>query len=488
MRLLLPLVIPLIGALAVALLRDRPQGRDWAAILAGIAELVAVLVMLPDVLDGQRATFSIAPFLPDASVALRADPLGILLLLTASPLWLLTTVYSIGYLRGSTASLTRLHVLMAITISATAGVAFSANLITLYLFYEAMTIATYPLVTFTGTNKAAAGGRRYLSYQLGTGIALFLPAVVLTYTQTGSFALTPGGIFGAEPTGLLPILTYLLFLFGIAKAAIFPVHAWLPAAMVAPVPVSALLHSVAVVNVGVFTLFRVLLDVFGEDAVASLGLGRLTLIATSVTIVVASLVALRLENLKEILAYSTIGQLSYMVLGMALLNEAGATGGALHLVGHSVSKITLFFAVGAIAVGTGATRVNELRGLGQRMPLLLGVFAVGAASIVGLPPTVGFLTKYFLFIGVAETHQWLVLVVLAASTVLSATYYLRVVRTSLSPMPHVDGRPSAPTSPPLSGGPVPREMLVPVIITAVLTVLLGVLPGPLLTLVRAAVS
>jgi multicomponent Na+:H+ antiporter subunit D len=391
-----------------------------------------------------------------------------------------------GYLRGSAASLTRFHVLVAITIAATAGVAFSANLITLYLFYEAMTIVTYPLVTFTGTKEAAAGGRRYLSYQLGTGIALFLPAVMLTYTQTGSFALTPGGIFGAEPAGFLPILTYLLFLFGIAKAAIVPAHTWLPSAMVAPVPVSALLHSVAVVNVGVFTLFRVLLDVFGQDAVASLGLGRLTLIATSVTILVASLIALRLENLKEILAYSTIGQLSYMILGIALLNEAGTIGGVLHLVGHSVSKITLFFAVGAIAVGTGATRLNELRGLGQRMPLLLGVFAVGAASIVGLPPTVGFVTKYFLFIGVAEAHQWLVLVVLAASTLLSATYYLRMVRTSLSPMPYADDGPGEPTAPRRSGRPVPSEMLVPIVITAVLTIVLGVVPGPILTLVRAA--
>lgn len=486
MRLLLPLVIPLIAAAAVALLRDRPQVRDWAAILAGVAELLALAVILPDVLDGVGATFNIAPFLPDAPIALRGGPLGMLLLLTASPLWLLTTLYSIGYLRGPAAALTRLHVLMAITISATAGVAFSANLITLYLFYEVMTIATYPLVSFARTNEAAAGGRRYLAYQLGTGIALFLPAVALTYTQTGSFALTPGGIFGAEPAGFLPILTYLLFLFGIAKAAILPAHAWLPAAMVAPVPVSALLHSVAVVNVGVFTLFRVLLDVFGQDAIASLGLGRLTLIATSVTILVASLVALRLGNLKEILAYSTIGQLSYMVLGMALLNEAGTTGGALHLVGHSVSKITLFFAVGAIAVGTGATRVNELRGLGQGMPLLLGVFAVGAASIVGLPPTVGFLTKYFLFIGVAQAHQWLVFMVLATSTVLSATYYLRVVRTSLSPLPQGDGTPSDPTSLPPSVRPVPREMLVPVVITAVLTVLLGLVPGPVLTLVRAA--
>ncbi|HWC14506.1 MAG TPA: proton-conducting transporter membrane subunit [Actinomycetota bacterium] len=484
MKLLLPVLIPLLGAAVVAVLRDRPRARDWAATVAGLIQIIAVATLLPDILDGGRPTLTLAPFLPDAPIALRGDPLGMLLLSTASSLWLLTTIYSIGYLRSSTQSATHFHVLVAITIAATAGVGLSANLVTLYLFYEAMTIATYPLVTFTGTAEAAAGGRRYLAYQLGTGIALFLPAVVLTYTQTGSFAFTSGGVFGAEPTGWLPVLTYLLFLFGIAKAAIVPAHAWLPAAMVAPVPVSALLHSVAVVNVGVFALFRVLLDVFGQDAIASLGLGRLTLIATSVTILVASLVALRVGNLKEILAYSTIGQLSYMVLGMALLSEAGATGAALHLVGHSVSKITLFFAVGAIAVGTGATRRDQLRGLGQRMPILVGVFAIGAASIVGLPPTIGFVTKYFLFIGVVEAREWFVLVVLAVSTVLSATYYLRVVRASLSPLALAAPGDGATLQ---AGRPVPTEMLVPVVVTAALTVALGIVPGPLLTLVRSAV-
>lgn len=443
------------------------------------------MALLPEVLDGRGTSLNILEFLPDAPIAFRADALGVILILIASPLWLLTTAYSIGYLGRSHPSLTRFHVLVAITITSTAGVAFSSNLLTLYLFYEAMTIATYPLVTFTGTDEASAGGRRYLAYQLGTGVALFLPAVVLTYTQTGSFTFTPGGLFGAEPTGLLPVFTYVLFLFGIAKAALVPVHAWLPAAMVAPVPVSALLHSVAVVNVGVFTLFRVLLEVFGEQAIASLGLGRLTLIATCITILVASLIALRVGKLKEILAYSTIGQLSYMVLGIALLNEAAATGAVLHLVGHSFSKITLFFAVGAVAIGIGATRIDELRGLAQRMPILLGVLAVGAASIVGLPPTVGFVTKYFLFIGAVEAKQWLVLVVLATSTVLSATYYLRMIRTSLSPRSEAGSAP--PVTAAASGRPVPRAVLVPVIVTATLTLLLGIVPGPLLTLVRAAV-
>lgn len=485
MSVLAPVLIPLLGAAAIAMLRERPHARDFAAIVAGIVQIAAVAVLLPGVLDGERPTVTIAPFLPEAPLALRADPLGALLLMTASPLWLLTTVYSVGYLHGTTLSPARLHVLVAVTIATTAGVAFAANLVTLYLFYEAMTIATYPLVTATGSDEAARGGRRYLSYQLGTGIALFLPAIVLTYTQTGSFDLTPGGVFGAEPTGLLPIVTYLLFLFGIAKAAIVPAHAWLPAAMVAPVPVSALLHAVAVVNVGVFTLFRVLLDVFGNDAVTSLGLAWITLIAASATILVASLVALQVGNLKEILAYSTIGQLSYMIVGLALLNESGTTGGLLHLVGHSVSKITLFFAVGTIAVATGATTLQELRGLGQRLPLVLALFAVGAASIVGLPPTVGFVTKYFLFLGAADAGQWLVLLVLAASTVLTATYYLRVIRTSLSAS--TERRHGTHASPARkSTGSVPRQMLVPTIVTGTFTILLGIVPGPVLTLARAS--
>ncbi len=448
--------------------------------------MVAVAALLPAVLDGTGLIFQLTPFLPEAPIVLRADPLGLLLLLTASSLRLLTTVYSIGYLQAPPASLTRFHVLVAITIATTAGVSFSANLVTLYLFYEAMTFVTYPLVTFTGTTEAAAGGRRYLAYQLGTGIALFLPAVVLTYTQTGSFDLIPGGIFGADARGWLPVVTYLLFLFGIAKAAIVPVHAWLPSAMVAPTPVSALLHAVAVVNVGVFTLFRILLDVFGLQSVRWLNLGPLTLAVTSVTILVASLIALNTRDLKEILAYSTIGQLSYMILGIALLTEAGVTGGILHLVGHAVSKITLFFAVGAIAIGTGATSLDGLRGLGQRMPLLVGALAIGAASIVGLPPTIGFVTKYFLFIGAAEAHYWVILAVLATSTLLSATYYVRMVRVALSPMPTADeSRVSSLDAG--SGRRVPVEMVVPVAVTAALTIALGVIPGPLLHLVRAAV-
>ncbi|MFN2390127.1 MAG: proton-conducting transporter membrane subunit [Actinomycetota bacterium] len=473
----LPLLIPLAGAALVVALREHPRARDAAAVAAAVTTAVVVALMIPGAMDGERPEVTLAPFLPDAPILLRVDPLGLLLLLTATLLWPLTAIYAGAYFPTDAATRGRFHAFVALTLASTAGVAFAGNLVTLYLFYEMMTFATYPLVVLSRGEEAMAGGRRYLTYQLGTGIALFLPAVILTYVETGSFEFTPGGLFGPGDTGILPVAIFVLFLFGIAKAALVPVHLWLPAAMAAPVPVSALLHAVAVVNVGVFALFRVLLEVFGPASVVALRLDLVTIIVASTTVLVASLIALQLDKLKPILAYSTIGQLSYMLLGVALVNDAGMTGGMFHLVGHSVSKITLFFAVGAIAATTGATSWRELTGLAQRMPHLVIILGIGAASIVGLPPTAGFVTKYLLFVGAVEARAWLPVVVLAASTVLAATYYLRLVRTPLTAGDGAGG----------SSRPIPPAMLIPMGITAAVTVLLGIVPGPLLTLVRAAV-
>jgi multicomponent Na+:H+ antiporter subunit D len=371
--------------------------------------------------------------------------------------------------------------------AATVGVAFAANLLTLYIFYEALTFITYPLVTHAGTTEAARGGRRYLVYQLGAGIAFLFPAIVLTYLEAGTLDFVRGGSFGPGTGGALPVIIYVFFLLGIAKAALMPMHAWLPAAMVAPVPVSALLHAVAVVNVGVFSLLRVALDVYGLELIDTLGLNVLTLVITSITILVASIHAFRLDNLKGILAYSTIGQLSYMILGMALLSPAGRTGAVLHLVGHSFSKITLFFAVGSLYVGSHRTLASELRGIGRQMPWTTAAFAIGALSIIGLPPTVGFISKYFLFVGAVEARQWAVLVVLSVSTLLASGYYLRILRLAL-----FDSAPfaAAGASSGLTYAPAVGErsalMLVPMLLTAAVSLLLGVAPGLILDLIRMA--
>ena len=486
---LLALLVPVLGAAGVVLLRRHPPARELCGILAGIAQLGLVATMVPAVRDGGTVSVTLSTFLPEVSIALRADALGIVLAGTAAVLWVLTTVYAMGYFgTAPDPAVTRFHFYLCLTMAATIGVAFSANLITLFLFYEVMTVITYPLVTLTGTPEAIRGGRRYLAYQLGSAIAFLLPAIVLTYIEAGTFDFVPGGIFGPDANGVLLVIVYVFFLLGIAKAALMPVHSWLPAAMVAPVPVSALLHAVAVVNVGVFCVMRVVLDVYGSDLTGDLGLGVLTLVLTSATILVASLYALRLDNLKAILAYSTIGQLSYMMLGVALLSPAGRTGAILHLVGHSFSKITLFFAVGSIYLATHRALASELRGIGRQLPWTMTAFAIGALSIIGLPPTVGFVAKYFLFVGAVEAGQWAALVVLSVSTLLSAAYYLRILRSALFDAPVAVHTGSTGATAGLLRPPTVTErgalVVAPMLVTAAVTLLLGVAPGWLLDLVR----
>ena len=489
---LLALLAPILGAAGVVLLRHHPPARELCGVLAGIVQLGLVASLVPAVRDGGTVSFTLSTFLPQASIELRADALGVVLAGTAAILWVLTTLYAMGYFGTAPEPvLTRFHACLCLTMAATIGVAFSANLLTLFLFYEVLTVITYPLVTHTGTPEAIKGGRRYLAYQLGAAIAFLLPAIVLTYITADTFDFVPGGIFGPDASGTLLVIVYVLYLLGIAKAALMPVHSWLPAAMVAPVPVSALLHAVAVVNVGVFCVMRVVLDVYGVERTGELGLGVLTLVLTSVTILVASLYALRLDNLKGILAYSTIGQLSYMMLGMALLSPGGRTGAVLHLVGHSFAKITLFFAVGSIYLATHRTLASELRGLGRQLPWTMAAFAIGAISIIGLPPTVGFVAKYFLFVGAVEAGQWAVLVVLAVSTLLSAGYYLRILRSALFDAPVTVLAGGSGGTAALPRVPTITErgalVLVPMLLTATATLVLGVAPGWLLDLIRVSI-
>jgi multicomponent Na+:H+ antiporter subunit D len=486
---LLALLAPVVGAAGVVLLRSRPPARELCGLLAGLVQLALIASLVPAARDGGTVSFTLSTFLPEASIALRADALGVVLAGTAALLWLLTAIYAMGYFgTAHDPKVTRFHACLCLTMAATVGVAFSANLLTLYLFYEAMTIITYPLVAHTGTPEALRGGRRYLAYQLGAGIVFLLPAIVLTYVQAGTVDFVPGGVFDEGASSLLLVTIYVLFLLGIAKAALVPIHAWLPAAMVAPIPVSALLHAVAVVNVGVFCVMRVVLDVFGSDRTGDLGLGVLTLVATSVTILVASFYALRLDNLKGILAYSTIGQLSYMMLGVALLSPGGRTGGILHLVGHSFSKITLFFAVGSIYLASQRTLASELRGIGRQLPWTMVAFAIGALSIIGLPPTVGFVAKYFLFLGAVEAGQWAVLVVLSVSTLLAAGYYLRILQSALfaASVPVPAG--GSPDTARLARTPTLKEpgalVVGPLLVTAAVTLLLGIAPSWLLDLIR----
>ncbi len=432
-----------LGVVPMLLSARSPDVREGWTLAAGLAKLALVLGMLPRVLGGEKLCFQVAEVFPGAAIAFRVDGMGILFGLVSSSLWILTSLYSIGYMRGlGEHSQTRYYCYFALALSSTLGVAFSANLLTLYLFYELLSFATYPLVTHHQDPEARSAGRRYLLYIVGGSVGLVLPAMLLCYEKAHTLEFSPGGILGASGlSGAQLFVLLLMFLFGFAKAAIMPLHGWLPAAMVAPTPVSALLHAVAVVKVGVFSILRVLTGVFGLDLLGSSGLDSLVLSLAAVTMVAASLGALCQDGLKRMLAYSTVGQLSYIVLGGALLSPEGLQGALAHLATHALGKISLFFCAGAIYVATGKQRISQLNGIGRRMPLTMGAFLVASLSIMGVPPLAGFLSKWYLALGCVATDQMLPLGVLLLSSLLNAAYLMPVVyRAFFLPVP--DGEPT----------------------------------------------
>jgi multicomponent Na+:H+ antiporter subunit D len=346
-------------------------------------------------------------------------------------------------------------------------------LFTLFLFYEALTISTYPLVTHRQNAEAMRSGRLYLGLLLGTSMVLFLPAIIATWVIAGTLDFAPGGVLGGKVDGLTAGVLFGLYAFGIGKAALIPLHFWLPAAMVAPTPVSALLHAVAVVKAGVFAILKIAILIFGLDTLAGTGQSAWLTAVAGVTVIGASLVALRQDNLKRRLAYSTISQLSYVVLGVAILTPISAIGAAMHIAAHAFGKITLFFAAGSIHTAAHLTLVSELDGIGRRMPWTMGAFTVGTLSMIGIPPTAGFLGKWFLLGGAAETGNWLAIGVIVASTVLNATYLLPIVFRAFFREPRKGrGRRSA-----NAAGEAPWPMVVAVTVTGAGTVLLFLLPA-----------
>ena len=430
--------ISLLGAIPIMLSGRSPNLRESWTLLIAIGKFLLVASMLPAVLAGGSYSFTIVEVFPGVPLALRVDAMGMFFALVASFLWICTSVYSIGYMRAlKEHSQTRYFASFALAISATIGVAFSANLFTLYLFYEVLSLSTYPLVTHEQNAEARFSGRKYLTYILGTSIGLALPAMLLTYALAGTLDFRHGGILagsGACPQLLALILV--LFLFGFAKAGLMPFHGWLPAAMVAPTPVSSFLHGVAVVKVGVFSILRVISHIFGPNLLLEVNLGAIITTIASVTLLAASLVALTQDNLKRRLAYSTVGQLSYMVLGAGMLSAAGMTGGVLHIAMHAFGKITLFFCAGAIYVASGKKYISQMDGLGRKMPLTFFAFFLGAMSIIGLPPMGGFISKWQLLVGAIDAEQMLLLLVLLLSSLLNAAYFLPIVyRAFIHPLP-----------------------------------------------------
>jgi multicomponent Na+:H+ antiporter subunit D len=425
-------------------------------------------------------TLSLIQVMPELALRFEVEPLGMLFALVASGLWIVNSIYSIGYMRSNReAHQTRFYVCFALALASTIGIAFAGNLLTLFVFYEALTLVTYPLVTHSGSAEARRAGRTYIGLLVGTSILFLLIAIVWTFQLAGTVDFRRGGVFGDEfGAGTLSALLA-LYVFGIGKAAVMPVHRWLPAAMVAPTPVSALLHAVAVVKAGVFCVIKVVVYVLGPDTLAAAGAAVWLPYLAGFTIVAASVVALRSDNLKRRLAYSTVSQLSYVVLATALLAPVSLIGAALHVAAHAVGKITLFFAAGAIYTAAHKTEVSQLDGIGRRMPWTMGAFALGALSMIGLPPAAGFVSKWYMLQGALAASQWVALAVIALSTLLTASYFVPIVyRAFLVAAP--DGE--------HAHGEAPWTMVLALTLTAAATVMLFFQPALPLALARQLVD
>jgi multicomponent Na+:H+ antiporter subunit D len=421
-------LLPFLGACALPLFRARPNVRETATLITAVLLCVTVFALLPTVRDGGRPEVHVIELAPGLALAFKVEPLGMLFALVASSLWIVNSIYSIGYMRANDEPRqTGFYVCFAVALGSTIGIAFAKNLFTLFLFYEALTLSTYPLVTHRQDPEAVRAGRCYLLLLLGTSLVLFLPAIVATWALAGTLDFTPGGILAGKAGAPVIGVLLALYVFGIGKAAVMPLHFWLPAAMVAPTPVSALLHAVAVVKAGVFAILKVTVLIFGVEALESLGQSPWLTAVAATTVLAASLVALRQDNLKRRLAYSTVSQLSYVVLGAAILAPISVVGAVMHLAAHAVSKITLFFAAGSIYTAAHLTEVSQLDGIGRRMPWTMGAFAIGALSMIGLPPTAGFLGKWFMLAGAMQTANWLAVAAIVVSTVLNAAYFLPIV-------------------------------------------------------------
>ena len=478
-------LLPLLAAPLVALSGRRPNLREGVTLAFGLATFGLVAALFPAVVAGARPGLHIAEFAPGLSLALKVEPLGLLFALVASSLWIATSLYGAGYMRGHhEENQTRFFAFFAVAIGAALGAAFSGNMLTLFFFYEVLTLSTYPLVTHHRSPEARRSGRIYMGILLGTSICLLLFAVVWTWHLAGTLDFVAGGILkGKAGPGLLLVLL-LLYAFGTGKAALMPFHRWLPAAMVAPTPVSALLHAVAVVKAGVFTVLKVCVYVFGIDTLAGLSHHWLVY-AASFTMVAASLVALTKDNLKARLAYSTIGQLSYIVLGGALANTLGAVGGGLHIATHAFGKITLFFCAGAIYVAAHKTEISTMRGLGRRMPWTFGAFLVGSLSLIGLPPFAGAWSKWYLVLGSLEAGEWIAVAALLASSLLNILYLLPIAVNAFFTEPPADAGADGEHH---DHGEAPLACLLPLLATAAATLVLFFWPDPFLHLARLATA
>ena len=471
----LPLAViasSLVPGLVIFALPERSVALRSALNLFGaLAKLGLVATLLAGVAAGEDYAFRYA-VLPGIDLAFKADALALLFVSLSAVLWLFTTLYAIGYLEKAPHR-SRFFGFFSLCVTATMGIAMAGNLFTFFIFYELLTLATFPLVVHRGTPQAMKGGTVYLAYTL-IGGTLLLTGIVWLNDLAGHAEFVHGGVleaFSGAPAWQLQAI-FLLLIAGVGvKAAIVPLHGWLPRAMVAPAPVSALLHAVAVVKAGAFGIVRIVYEVYGIEFAQSLHLLTPLAFFAAVTIVWGSLRALFQDDLKKRLAFSTVSQVSYIVLGVALFGPLGTIGGLVHLVHQGIMKITLFFCAGNFAETLGIHKVSEMDGAGRRMPLTTLAFSVGALGMMGAPLTAGAVSKAWLSDGATAAGMDWAIWVLWTSSLLNAAYFLPILwRAWLRPAPaawpdeHIPVRGRRETA---------WLLLLPPLVTAVMTLAAG---------------
>ena len=470
---LLPIGIVLVTSILIMVSGKRPNLREFWSIAGAVLTFFSVMAMVPAIWQGNRIFYTLSTIAPGISLNFRVDALSLIFGIVSSFLWIFASIYNIGYMRSlNEHAQTRYYTCFAIAIFGAQGVCYAGGLFSLYLFYEIITLITYPLVAHHQDEEGYAGGKEYLVYLVGTSKGFLLPALILAYVMTGTLDFADNirtGVFPSTADPLWITVTYVLFIAGFAKAAIMPLHHWLPAAMVAPTPVSALLHAVAVVKAGVFCIARVMLSTFGTGVLQDLGIGLVTAYFVSFTILAASIIALTKDDLKARLAYSTVSQLSYIILGVALLDNTGVLGGIIHIVNHGFSKITLFFCAGAIYVAHHKKKISDMAGIGYAMPFTMGAFALASLSMIGAPPVAGFVTKWYLLNGALEIRNIPILIVLVASIILNAGYFVPITIRAF-----FEGKKERWSRKDIQEAPL--TMVVPLVLASLISLVLGIFP------------
>ncbi len=466
------IAVPLIGAIGILVTGKSSNIRETVTLVTAVTMFLVVGSLTHIILGGERPSVTLFEIFPGLEITFTVEPLGMLFGLVASGLWIVNSIYSIGYMRGNNESnQTRFYFFFAVALASTVGVAFSGNMLTLFICYEILTLCTFPLVTHSGTPEAMKSGRTYLGILLGTSIGLQLFAIIWTWHATGTLDFRSGGILDGKVSGVAVSVLLFLYMYGIGKAALMPIHRWLPAAMVAPTPVSALLHAVAVVKAGVFTVVKVIVYIFGYEFLANALTFNWLVYVAGFTILAASIVALRQDNLKRRLAYSTISQLSYVIMATAILAPLSIMGAVLHIAAHAVGKITLFFAAGSIYTAAHKTEISQFNGIGKKMPWTMAAFAIASLSMIGVPPTAGFLSKWYILLGAIQVEHYFAIGVIIISTLLNAGYFLPIIYRAFFKEPDDANDTHA------DHGEAPKPIVIALTATALGTVLLFFFSG-----------